>query len=66
MVMVGLDCVRRRMLGSRPGHSVVRLALALTVAATAACGSKDDGGTPLATPTVALNKTRASLGARSK
>ncbi len=62
MVMVGLDCVRRRMLGSRPGHSVVRLALALTVAATAACGSKDDGGTPLATPTVTLNKTRASLG----
>ena len=62
MVMVGLDCVRRRLLRHPSGRSAVRLALALTVAAAAACGGKDDGGTPVATPTVTLNKTRASLG----
>ncbi len=57
MEIVGLDCVRRRLL--RAG---VRAALALTVAATVACGGKDDEGPPLATPTVTLSKTRASLG----
>jgi hypothetical protein len=55
--MVGLDCVRRRL--RRAG---VRAALVLTVAAAAACGGKDDEGAPVATPTVTLSKTRASLG----
>ena len=36
--------------------------LALVLATTAACRSKDEGGPPMATPTVTLNKTRASLG----
>jgi hypothetical protein len=62
VVMVGLDGVRRRV--PRPGlrRAALRMALALTVAAVAACGGKDDGGAPVATPTVTLNKTRASLG----
>ena len=40
--------------GARPPSvaAAVRAALALTVAAVAACGGKDDGGPPLATPTV--------------
>jgi hypothetical protein len=55
--ILGLDCVRRRVL--RVG---MRAALALTLAAAAACGGSDDGGPPVATPAVTLNKTRASLG----
>jgi hypothetical protein len=57
-VMVGFDCVRRRR-----RRLAVRAGLALLAATvTAACGSKDDGGTVVATPTVTLSKTRASLG----
>ena len=57
-MMVGLDCVRRR-----TPRLAVRAGLALMVAAVAAaCGGKDDGGTVVATPTVTLSKTRASLG----
>jgi hypothetical protein len=62
VAMVGLDCVRRQVLPPRLRWTAVRAALALTVAAVAACGGKDDGGAPVATPTVTLNKTRASLG----
>lgn len=54
---MGLDCVRRRL-----WRAGLRTALALTLAAAAACGGKDDDGPPLAAPTVTLNKTRASLG----
>jgi hypothetical protein len=57
VVILGSDCVRRRRL--RLG---LRAGLSLLMAAAAACGSKDDGGPPVATPTVTLNKTRASLG----
>jgi hypothetical protein len=57
VVMVGVDCVRRRVL--RMG---VRAGLVLALAVASACGSKDDGGPPVATPTVTLGKTRASLG----
>jgi hypothetical protein len=57
-VMVGLDCVRRR-----TRQLAVRAGLAVIAAAVvAACGGKDDGGTVVATPTVTLSKTRASLG----
>jgi hypothetical protein len=38
------------------------LAVALALAATAACGGGTDDAPPVATPTVTLNKTRASLG----
>ena len=58
MVMVGMDIVRRRL-----PRLAVRAGLALVVTAvTAACGGKDDGGPVMATPTVTLGKTRASLG----
>ena len=57
MVTVGLDCVRRRML-RRAAWTVAGLALA----AAAGCGGSKDAGPPQATPTVTLNKTRASLG----
>ncbi len=62
MVMVGLDCGRRRVLRPRLVAAAVRATLALTLAAVAACGGKEDGGAPVATSTVTLNKTRASLG----
>ena len=57
-MMVGLDCVRRRTrrLAVQAGLSVIAAAM------VAACGGKDDGGTVVATPTVTLSKTRASLG----
>ena len=57
-MMVRLDGVRRR-----TRRLAVRAGLVLIAAAVAAaCGGKDDGGTVVATPTVTLSKTRASLG----
>jgi hypothetical protein len=60
--MFGLDCVRRRVLPPRLVGAAVRAGLVVTLAGVAACGAKDDGGAPMATPSVTLNKTRASLG----
>lgn len=62
MVMVGSDCVRRRVLRPRLLGAAARAMLALTLAAVTACGGKEDAGAPVATSTVTLNKTRASLG----
>lgn len=62
MGMVGLDCVRWQVLRPWSVRAAARAALALTLAAAAACGGTDDGGEPVATPIVTLNKTRASLG----
>jgi hypothetical protein len=52
----GLDCVRRMLRPLRP------LALGVVLASAAACGGGTDAGPPAVTPTVTLNKTRASLG----
>ena len=57
MGMAGLDYVRRQL-----PRQAVRAGLVLALASAVACGGKDDGGPPLATPTITLNKTRASLG----
>jgi hypothetical protein len=58
VLMVGLEFVRRRQLR----RSLVLTGVALALAAAVACGGKDEGGAPMATPTITLNKTRASLG----
>ena len=63
MEISGVDCLRasaparRRLL--RLGWGAV---LAVGCAAAAACGGREESGPPVATPTVTLNKTRASLG----
>ena len=62
MVMVGLDFVPGRLLRHRRLRPAVWAGLALALASAAGCGGKDDGGAPVATPTITLNKTRASLG----
>jgi hypothetical protein len=62
VVMVGLDFVPGRLLRPRLLRPAVWAGLALALASAAGCGGKDDGGAPVATPTITLNKTRASLG----
>ena len=62
MVMVGLDFVPGRLLRHRRLRPAVWAGLALALASAAGCGGKEDGGAPVATPTITLNKTRASLG----
>ena len=62
MAMAGLNFERRRPRRLRLWRPVMLAALALALASAVACGSKDEGGTPVATPTITLNKTRASLG----